>query len=518
MTWFPPANPAIHEIIDLNARWRAHQEAVICAGTSWTWSDFRAEIARFASALEASGLEPKARVVVLMRNGTEMLTAMFGAIAGGYVAVPLNVAVSEEGLDNLVRDSKASAIVASHEHIERIENLRERLPTRTRSLLIGAGELPDGWHSYDEFVAGGDPLSGFAKVAADDPCNVIYSSGTTGLPKGIVHSHACRMAWAYDMTVALRYSAEARTLLNLGLFSNITWVAMLNTVLCGGTLVISCGFSVVDCLETIARLRITHSAMVPVQFQKILECPEFDDYDLTSLVSLMCCGSPLQPALKLEILERIPGDFIELYGLTEGIVTIQDPVDAWERPESVGKPCPGQDIRLLGGDDKPVATGEAGEIVGFGRLMMSGYLNRDDANEEATWTDEQGRRWLRTGDIGKFDEDGNLYLVDRKKDMIISGGQNIYPADIESVMAQHPDLADVAVVGVASKKWGETPLAVVVAGDTTPEEAALLEWTNSRVGKQQRIAGVRFVDELPRNPNGKVLKRELRKRYADLEF
>ena len=159
-------------------------------------------------------------------------------------------------------------------------------------------------------------------------------------------------------------------------------------------------------------------------------------------------------------------------------------------------------------------AGEPGEIVGYGRLLMSGYLNRDAANEEATWTDEQGRRWLRTGDIGRLDEDGNLYLVDRKKDMIISGGQNVYPADIETVIARHPGVVDVAVIGVKSRRWGESPLAVVTGERLDCDE--LVRWTNERVGKQQRIAAATVIDELPRNPNGKVLKRELRQRFADI--
>ena len=195
---------------------------------------------------------------------------------------------------------------------------------------------------------------------------------------------------------------------------------------------------------------------------------------------------------------------------------IQEPAEAREKPGSVGRPCPGQDIVILRDDDTEAEVGESGEIVGYGRMMMSGYLNRDDANDEATWLDDRGRRWIRSGDVGRVDESGNLYIVDRKKDMILSGGQNIYPADIEAVVASHDNVADVAVIGVRSDKWGETPLAVVVSSNPELDEAGIVEWTNSRVGKQQRIAGVRFIDELPRNPNGKVLKRELRQQYADL--
>jgi acyl-CoA synthetase (AMP-forming)/AMP-acid ligase II len=214
-------------------------------------------------------------------------------------------------------------------------------------------------------------------------------------------------------------------------------------------------------------------------------------------------------------MERLPGEFIELYGLTEGLVTILAPEDMPGKVESVGRPCPGQFIAVLDSNDNELPYGEVGEIVGYGRLMMSGYHNNDIENEATTWKHPSGERWLRTGDIGRIDADGFLYLVDRKKDMIISGGQNIYPADIEAILIRHDKVSEVAVIGIDSEKWGETPLAVIVPKSGASAEAGeILAWANAQLGKQQRISGAQFVDELPRNPNGKVLKRELRRRFA----
>ncbi len=185
----------------------------------------------------------------------------------------------------------------------------------------------------------------------------------------------------------------------------------------------------------------------------------------------------------------------------------------------MGKPFLGTELRILGEDDRELPAGVTGEIVGYSPLLMQGYHGRDDASLEATWTDAEGRRWLRTGDLGMLDEDGFLYVVDRKKDMILSGAQNIYPADIEQVMRTHPDVAEVAVVGARSHRWGETPVAVVVArAGATADSAALIAWTNARVGKQQRIADVIWRDSLPRNANGKILKRELRAELARLQY
>ena len=511
MSWFEPARPVLPDIIRNNANQRRHAPALVCGDEALTWGELAARLDRVGNAFASLGLERGDRVAILMNNSVTMLEAMLGSLCGGFVAVPLNVAVADDGIARQINDCDARAVVASAEHVARLDAMRDRLPAGIGDRYLAAPDAAPGWQDFRALVAAASAEPAVTDLREDEPCNIIYSSGTTGLPKGIVHSHGCRMAWATDMAIALRYDSDARALLSLGLYSNITWVTLLATVYCGGTLILMPAFDVTSCLALIERYRVTHSSMVPVQFQRMLAASDFDAHDLSSIRALMCCGSPLHADLKREIVARIPGQFIELYGLTEGLVTIQAPGDAADNPTSVGRPCPGQQLAILGENDRPLPPGQAGEIVGYGKLLMSGYLNRDAASEEATWTDPRGRRWLRTGDIGRLDEDGNLYIVDRKKDMILSGGQNIFPADIEAVIAGHPQVADVAVVGVPSRRWGESPLAVVVGDGLDPEQ--LVAWTNERVGRQQRIAAVELVAELPRNPNGKVLKRELRERF-----
>jgi acyl-CoA synthetase (AMP-forming)/AMP-acid ligase II len=254
---------------------------------------------------------------------------------------------------------------------------------------------------------------------------------------------------------------------------------------------------------------------VPVQFQRVLEAQLARPRDVSSLQAMMSCGSPLHADLRQRLFAHFACGVIELYGLTEGVITTLDPEDTAGRWSSVGRPLIGTDLRIVDDAGRELPWGATGEIVARGRITMPGYFNRPDATAEATWTDPDGRRWLRTGDIGRIDDEGFLYIVDRKKDMILSGGQNVYPTDIETVMLGHPAVREVAVVGVPSERWGETPLGVVVPAATVAA-TALVEWTNARVGRQQRIAGVVFVDELPRNPNGKILKRELRKIFAHL--
>lgn len=519
MAWFSPKPLLLPDIIALNARWLQNKSAVIFEGQVTSWAQFGVGTARIGNALLGSGLAKGDRVVVLMKNSTEMLEAMFGVIRAGLVAVPLNVSVTDDAVVGMIVNSNAKAVIASDEHILRIDKVRSQVSAQIGELFIGLSANRAGWKDYATIRDAADSSDPDAQLTPADECNIIYSSGTTGLPKGIVHDHSCREAWGSDMAVALRYHAGARTLCNLGLYSNISWVAMLSTMFAGGTIIVQKKFEAFDCLKIIEAEKITHGAMVPLQIQLLLELEEFDQFDLSSMQALMCCGSQLSVGLKQQLLKKLPGAFIELYGLTEGLVTILSPEDLKEKIGSVGRPCPGQGLVILDEDDTEVAPGVAGEIVGHSRFMMSGYNNNDEENAAATWIHPSGAKWLRTGDVGRVDEDGFLYLVDRKKDMIISGGQNIYPADIEAVITTHAAIHEQAVIGVASKKWGETPLAVVVlkaGADFEPE--AFTGWVNGQLGKQQRIAATVVIDELPRNPNGKILKRELRKQFAYLEF
>lgn len=506
--------PFFPDILRLHARWRSRQLALVSDDVSLDWAEFESATNRRANAFKQAGLKPGDTIALVMSNSVEMALVIASAMKAGLVTAPLNTSVLPAALIAMIRDAGAKAIIASKPFIKPLEDAGNASGTGLPELRLT--ELPgsDKWFRLADWAADAPDATPEYTPHRDDPLNIIYSSGTTGTPKGILHTHGTRLDWAYDLAVALRYHSGARTLVTLGLYSNISWVMMLCTWLAGGTLFIRSGFSAADVLENIPAHRITHTAMVPVQYQRILDDPGFDPARLASLQYVMSCGSPLLAHTKSAWLEFCPG-VIELYGLTEGLITTLDPEDAAGRLASVGKPVPGTDIRILDETDRECPAGEAGEIVGLGRIAMPGYHNRPDATEEASWTDADGRVWLRTGDIGKLDEDGFLYIVDRKKDMIVSGGQNIYPRDIEDVLIGHEAVADVAVIGLPDDTWGETPVAVIV---TAPGEAAdpqgLISWANERLGKQQRLRGAHLVDELPRNANGKVLKRELRDQFG----
>jgi long-chain acyl-CoA synthetase len=347
--------------------------------------------------------------------------------------------------------------------------------------------------------------------------NIIYSSGTTGAPKGIVHTNRLRWPQICNVTLSL-YRPDSVTLVSTPLYSNTTLVSFLPALGCGGTVVLMRKFDPTAFLELAQAHRVTNAMLVPVQYRRLMEHPGFDRYDLSTFRVKFCTSAPFAAGLKAEVLRRWPGGLVEFYGMTEGGGSCM--LLAHEHPDklhTVGRPMTGHDIRIIDEHGAELPPGRVGEIVGHSPFMMTGY-NKDPEKSAATlWRDADGKPFIRTGDIGRFDDDGFLTIMDRAKDTIISGGFNIYPSDIEAVLAQHEAVAEAAVVGVPSERWGETPIAVIVrkpGATATAEE--IREWANARLGKTQRISAAWLAGALARNDIGKVSKRHLRDEYAPL--
>lgn len=508
MSAFDSHAPLLPEILSLHGKWKGDKPALICNEDVISWRTFDENTNRIANGLITAGVSRGAMVGVVMSNGRAMVEALVGIMKAGACSVPINLSVTDEAMAAMLEDADVTAICTTADQSDRV---RAFVANHPGTLFI------DGETGLDKIMSVSPADKPSVAVKPDDALNVIYSSGTTGMPKGILHTHKGRRDWAYDLAVALRYNGSARTLFTIGLYSNISWVGMLCTLLAGGTMVVEKSFDAAAALSAIERYKITNFAMVPIQLKRLLEVPGQERFDLSSIQAIMSCGSPLHADIKAQLFDRLgPTSVIELFGLTEGIITTLEPEEAEGRMASVGKPLIGTDIKIIGDDDKEVPIGQSGEVVGIGRIVMPGYLNKPDATAEATWEAPDGRKWMRTGDVGMLDGEGYLYIVDRKKDMILSGGQNIYPQDIEAVLITHPDVNDVAVIGVPSDKWGETPLAVaVLEEDCASIDTDILAWANSKLGKQQRLAGLTTRESLPRNPNGKILKRELRETYKD---
>ena len=475
-----------------------------------SYGELDALMDRVAAALQREGIAARESIAVCAGTSIEYAVVYLGALRAGVVVAPLAPSCTAEELAGMAADASAKLFFLDATVAKTLEPVAGRL-TATRIALdeSAAGASLKTWLA----PAGARPVP-----VSPEPSwafNIIYSSGTTGTPKGIVQSHAMR--WSHIRRAAVYgYDASSVTLLSTPLYSNTTLVCFFPTLGHGGTAVLMAKFEAARYLELAAKHRATHTMLVPVQYHRLMALPAFDSFDLSSYTMKFSTSAPFQAALKADVLKRWPGGLVEFYGMTEGGGTCI--LSAHEHPaklHTVGPPAEGHDIRLIDENGVEVGPGEMGEVVGHSAGMMNGYHNKPEKTAEAEWWSPQGRRFIRTGDVGRFDADGFLVLMDRKKDMIISGGFNVYPSDLESVLRGHPEVGDCAVVGVPSEQWGETPVAFVVVKEAAKVGAEELRvWTNSRVNKIQRLAAVRVVEALPRSAIGKVLKRELRDSYA----
>ena len=369
----------------------------------------------------------------------------------------------------------------------------------------------DGFLDYHALLAAaGDHEPPDMEVSFDDPYNIMYSSGTTGMPKGIVHTHMVRAWYCTSFASCFRMTPESITMHAGSIVFNGAFVDLMPTFFLGATYILLPEFDPVKYIETVEQEKVTHVVLVPAQIIAILNAPNFSPKALESLEMVQSLGAPLHREHKSELTRQLPGRFYELYGLTEGFMTVLDKEDYPRKPGSVGVPPPFFEMKIMDGQGKGVPPDQVGEICGRGPMLTPGYYKRPDLTEQAIVDG-----WLHSGDLGYMDEDGYLYLVDRKKDMILSGGVNVYPKDIEEIIVGHPAVREVAVFGVPHDKWGETPLATVVLIE--PEAATaqeLKEWINERVeAKFQRVQDVVIMEDFPRNVAGKTLKRVMREPY-----
>lgn len=466
------------------------------------WRELDALMDRVAAALQRDGVRPGDAIGICAASSVRYAALYLGALRAGVVVAPLAPSVTRESLAQMLDDAQAQRVFAD-------TAARELLPGQASVVWLDGSAAP----GFDDWLAPPGYTPQAVDLPPEAPFNIIYSSGTTGTPKGIVQSHGMR--WQHVCRGArYGYSAQTQTLLSTPLYSNTTLVVFFPTLAFGGCVHLMPKFDATRYLALAEERRITHTMLVPVQYQRLMAVPDFGRFDLRAFQMKFCTSAPFRADLKADVLARWPGGLVEFYGMTEGGGTCI--LNAHEHPDklhTVGQPAPGHDIRLIDEDGRELPPGSTGEVVGRSGAMMAGYHHQPEKTREVEWFDASGQRFIRTGDVGRFDEDGFLVLMDRRKDMIISGGFNLYPSDLEALLRQHPAVDDAAVVGVASEQWGETPVAFVVrrAGDAT-DEAALIAWHNERSGKTQRLAALQFIDELPRSAIGKVLKRELRER------
>ncbi len=494
-----------------HARFRPQHPAFVFEDRVQTYAEFNAYVNRMAHALAGAGIRKGDKVAAVLPNCPELWALYWAAAKTGAVPVPLSPLLRGEGLVNLLNNADTALLLTNSGSAPHIEPLLPQLRLRPADVWLTDASPYPLFGSLEQHCAGAsDAEPPDPGIQPDDLYNIIYSSGTTGAPKGIMHTHRIRAMYMMLFSSFYRMTPECVVLHSGAIIFNGAMLTLMPVMFQGGTFILHPKFEVEKVLHDIRRYRVTHTILVPSQLAAALQHPDFGGGNIASLEMILSVGAPLPLQHKEELQRRAPGIFYELYGLTEGFVTVLDKHDFLRKPGSVGCPPPFFDMRIVDEAGHDLPPGEVGEIAGRGPILMSGYYKDPERSAQAI---RDG--WLFTGDMGYVDADGFLFLVDRKKDLIISGGANVYPSDIEGIAARHPAVREVAVIGAPDERWGEAPVAAIVlkTGETaTPAE--LKAWINERVhARYQSVREVFLLDDFPRNAAGKTLKREIREGY-----
>jgi acyl-CoA synthetase (AMP-forming)/AMP-acid ligase II len=477
--------------------------------------DFRAlnqRCNRVSHALRAAGVQRGDRVALLLMNGAEFVESFFAVAKIGAVNVPLNWRLVADELEFILKDSGATVLLYAENFAPVATELQRRGgKTDLRTWVQVGGQVPGFAVDYAAWTGGMPADEPEPAGSEDDLLFIMYTSGTTGLPKGVMHSHRTVFWSALNVTATADFHYKDRYLVALPLFHVGALMPSLCCVYVGCTQVVLKAFDPKAAWALIGGEKISTTLLVPamLQFMQAVHDPAL--HDAHTLRWVLCGAAPV-PVSLIEAYAAIGVEVHQLYGLTEscgpGCLIMGE--DALTRAGSTGRAYFYTELRIVGPDGRDCAPGEPGEVVLRGPHNMLGYWNRPDATAQ---TLRDG--WLHTGDVGTMDTDGFVTIRDRMKDMLISGGENVYPAEVENLLLGHPEVADAAVIGLPSPKWGEVPLAVVVRkSGAALDEAAMLAWCRGRLAPYKLPKVAAFVDEIPRNPSGKILKRVLRERFA----
>jgi acyl-CoA synthetase (AMP-forming)/AMP-acid ligase II len=490
-----------------NVQEHPHKPAIISGDKRYTYKIFNERVNLLANALLGKGITKGDRVAYLLRNGSEFAEISFALSKIGALSVPINFRLREDETGYIIEHSASSLLFFGPEFHDTVAKLLPRLRAVKKTIQVG------GTSEYEELLNSSSPQEPSVLVDEEDEHSIMYTSGTTGFPKGAVHTHRSRIWNSLNLLVDTGLRGSDVFAITTPLFHIAAGHTMLlSTIFIGGTVIILREFSLPEFLEVIQMEKVTAFFAVPTIFARILDYPHLRDYDLRSLRLLFTGGAVISMELKEKLINAFPQATVDdLMGLTEGgpLTTFLPHRDAFRKPGSVGRAHFSQMVRVVNEKGEEVRGEEVGEIIVKGPAVMKGYYKNPEATAKAL---RDG--WLYTGDLARADEEGYQYLTVRRTDLIISGGENVYPSEVERVLLEHPGIKEAAVIGVKDKEWGEQVMAVVVLKEGEwPTEEDLLSFCKERLAGYKRPRSVAFVDELPKNQLGKVLYKELRSRF-----
>jgi len=497
------------DLVAEGARRDPGKTAVVAEDRRLTYADVDERAARLGAALRSRGVDPGDRIAVLAANELEYLEIQAAGVRSGYTLVPLNWRLAVPELEYILADSSPRVLIAGRAEEERVERVAAAAGT---PLLVGLGS-PARIDPYDEVLASAEPDPEADPLDLELLTTILYTSGTTGRPKGAMIDRAGMTARVFVNAVELDARPDDVFLQALPMFHIAAFLAYAYAFR-GATNVMLPAFTPAGCLDVLQRERATSTVLVPTMIQMLLEDPASERFDAAALRLIIYGGAPIEPPLLRRALARFGCGFHQQYGMTEtGAQSIlrpddHDPDDD-EKLASGGRDAASFEVRILDLDDRPVPLSEVGEIACRGPAVMSGYWNLPEATAE---TLRNG--WMHTGDLGYRDARGYVHVIDRRNDMIISGGENVYPREVEAALTEHPAVREVAVIGLPDPKWGEVVTAVVV-GDELPDEEL-------QAYLRERLAGYKvprrwvWVDDLPRNATGKLVKTTLRAQLSEV--
>jgi len=509
------------DIIYRNAILHPDSEAFVYGSERVSFKQFNERVNRLIHGLHALGIQKGDIIGILSWNQLEYPEVFGAAMKGGFVLAHYNPRLHAEELVHVINDSEPRVLFLGPELVETIDGILKQLPKT--EYFLSFGDVQGQIKAYKGMLEGQPIEEPDTRVTEEDPLTIFYTSGTTGMPRGAIYKHRQKMENTCMKALDIGVEFGNRHLVVLPMFhiggDSHIWPFFLKG---GCNVIMPVPFDLADALRAIQEEQITDIHIVPTQLVSLINLPDIDKYDHQCLKRIWYAASPMPTEILKQGLSVFGSKFIQGYGLTESgpDVTVlskenhhfpEESTDAQSVLASCGRPCVGVHVRIVDDDGRDVEVGKIGEIVVQSKRIMTGYYHRPEETKE---TIRDG--WLYTGDLGYYDEKGYIYIADRKKDMIISGGENVYPIEVENVLYRHPAVKEVAVIGVPDPYWIERVHALVVLKENAQtSEEDIIDFCKEHIAKYKSPKTVEFVDDLPKNPQGKILKREIRSKYQE---